>query len=139
MKKCNKSSCNTCPFVNETKIIKSSANKFQVEIKTAVNCESSNVVYIISCDKSSCKYIQYVGETGKKLKERFSQHLQNIRSENCSTSTSEHFNLPNHSISNVNISIIEKCSSNSNMYRKIRESFFINKFETKHLGLNRKV
>ena len=65
--------------------------------------------------------------------------LQNVRSENCTTSTGEHFNLPNHSIANMNVSIVEKCCNDSKMYRKIRESFFINKFETKHLGLNRKM
>ena len=139
MKKCNKPGCSTCPFVKEGKVVKSSANNFQVKIKTAVNCETSNLVYIISCDKPACKFIQYVGETGKKLKERFSQHLQNVKSENCTTSTGEHFNLPNHSIANMNVSIVEKCCNDSKMYRKIRESFFINKFETKHLGLNRKM
>ena len=139
MKKCLKPGCNTCPFVVETKTIRSSTNKFQVDIKASVDCETTNLVYVISCDRQACKFVQYIGETGKKLKERFSQHIQNVKSENPSTSTGLHFNLPGHSIANMKISIVEKCFNDSKMYRKIRESFFINKFETKHLGLNKKL
>ena len=39
----------------------------------------------------------------------------------------------------MKICIIEKCFNDSDMYRKTRESFFINRFETKHLGMNRKM
>ena len=78
----------------------------------------------------------------KKLKQRFNQHLAYVRSTNENqkpTATGEHFNLPGHSIDNMKVSILEKVSQDSITYRKIRESFYINKFETKHQGLNRKM
>ena len=139
MKKCNKTRCNTCPFVVEGKTIKSSTNKFQLEIKSPVDCETENVIYVISCDRQACKFIQYIGETGRRLKDRFAQHIQSVKCENPTTSTGIHFNLPSHSIANMKICIIEKCFNDSDMYRKTRESFFINRFETKHLGMNRKM
>ena len=142
MKKCNQAGCRTCPHVREGKTVYSSANNFKVEIRTPVTCTTENVVYVITCNKRECKYVQYVGETGKKLKDRFSQHLGHVISTNANqnqTTTGEHFNLPGHNISNMKISIIEKCIQDSAIYRKVRESFFINKFETKHNGLNKRI
>jgi len=142
MKRCNQQGCNTCPLVREAKTVYSSTNNYNVEIKEPVTCETQNVVYIITCNRKECKYIQYIGETGKKLKQRFNQHLAYVRSTNENqkpTATGEHFNLPGHSIDNMKVSILEKVSQDSITYRKIRESFYINKFETKHQGLNRKM
>ena len=50
-----------------------------------------------------------------------------------------HFNLPGHSISNMKICIVEKCSQSSDLYRKQREEYFITKFNTKYAGLNKKI
>jgi hypothetical protein len=142
MKKCNQQRCNTCPHVREARTVFSSANNFKVDITTQVTCDTQNLVYVIACDKRECRYIQYIGETSKKLKERFSQHLSCVRSTNENlkqTAVAEHFNLPAHSSANMKVSVLEKCIQNSAMYRKCRESFFINRFETKHLGLNRRI
>ena len=71
MKKCGK--CVTCPYVRPGKTIKATATNFAVEIKTAVDCNTKNVIYNIECLKSGCRQ-QYIGETKKSLKERFNQH-----------------------------------------------------------------
>ena len=142
MKKCNQQSCNTCPLVRETKTVYSSTNNYSVEINAPVTCETKNIIYVITCNKKECKNIQYIGESGKKLKQRFAQHLACVRSTNEDqkpTATGEHFNMPGHSINNMKVSILEKVTQDSIAYRKIRESFYINKFETKHCGLNRKM
>jgi hypothetical protein len=142
MKRCNLPNCPSCPHVREAKVVYSSANNFKVPISTPVSCSTKNLVYVITCDRRECKYTQYVGETGKQLKERFKQHLDCVRSQNENlnkTAVGEHFNLPGHSVANMKVSVIENCRQESAMYRKCRESFFINKFETKHLGLNRKI
>ena len=60
--------CNTCPFVSNQTSVKSSATNFSLVINQPVNCESQNVIYCISCNKSSCKYVQYRGETKRPLK-----------------------------------------------------------------------
>lgn len=141
MKKCNLPNCHSCPHIREAKVVYSSANNFKVTISTPVSCSTKNLVYVITCDKKECKHKQYIGETGKQLKERFKQHLDCVRSQNENlnkTAVAEHFNLPGHSVANMKVSVIENCKQESTMYRKCRESFFINKFETKHLGLNRR-
>ena len=49
-----------------------------------------------------------------------------------------HFNLPGHSIHNMKFTIIEKVKSNDPIYRRERERFHIEKFDTFHFGLNKK-
>ena len=49
----------------------------------------------------------------------------------------DHFNLPGHSLANVKITILEQVKKLDIMYRKEREKYFINKFNTYHQGLNR--
>ena len=88
MKKCGKP-CPTCPFVKEGKSIK--YKKTNWEIYGKVNCETKNVIYLIECNKESCK-IRYIGETGRKLKERFNDHKNYIKSIIPTQSTGEHFN-----------------------------------------------
>ena len=42
-----------------------------------VNCGTRNVVYGIICTR--CDVVAYVGETGRQLKERMTEHLRSIR------------------------------------------------------------
>ena len=53
--------------------------------------------------------------------------------------TGKHFNLPGHSMTNMKLSVLEKCKLDSSNYRKIREAEYINKFDTLRNGLNKKL
>ena len=117
LKKCNMFNCNTCPFVSNQTSVKSSATNFSLVINQPVNCESENVIYCIS-NKSSCKYVQYIGETKRPLKKRFSDHCYYVKKPDLTQPIGFHFNLPGHSISNMKICIVEKCSQSSDLYRK---------------------
>ena len=46
-------------------------------------------------------------------------------------------NLPGHSLAKMKITIIELVKKNDIMYRKEREKYFINKFNSYYQGLNR--
>ena len=127
-------------FTNKKEFsVKSSATNFSLVINQPVNCESQNVIYCISCNKSSCKYVQYIGETKRPLKKRFSDHCYYVKKPDLTQPIGFHFNLPGLSISNMKICIVEKCSQSSDLYRKQREEYFITKFNTKYAGLNRKI
>ena len=141
LKRCNKSRCSTCTHLIEGKQVRSSNNKkVVVSLPDSVTCETSNVVYCISCDKPACKFVEYIGETGARLKDRFSQHLGYIRcAEHDKFPTGQHFNLPGHTENNMKVSVIEKCRIESSNYRKTREAQFINLFDTKRNGLNKKL
>ena len=134
MKKCGK--CVTCPYVRPGKTIKATATNFAVEIKTAVDCNTKNVIYNIECLKSGCRQ-QYIGETKKSLKERFNQHRGYVNNKKLEKATGMHFNMPGHSISDMQVTIVEKVHNKDEFFRKRRESLFIQKFNTKHRGINR--
>ena len=103
MKRCSK--CVVCPYVTEQRIVKSSQNCFVHNINKPVNCDSSNVVYLVECKK--CKE-QYVGQTGRAFKERMKEHIGYIKGKKLTEPTGLHFNLPGHNLSMFQASIIEK-------------------------------
>ena len=132
MRKCNKP-CQACPYIKEQKQIET--QKFTWKINSHVNCESKNIVYIIECSKENCK-MKYIGETERTLAERLEEHRGYINQNKLNKSTGNHLNSRGHSISNLNISILEKVKSNETLYRKEREKYLIRKFNTHYNGLN---
>ena len=48
---------------------------FDFKIKSHITCETSNVMYMIHCTKSN---LQYIGETKRRLKDRFNEHRRQI-------------------------------------------------------------
>lgn len=134
MAKCGKN-CTACPFVKPGNIVNIGNNK-NWKINKNVNCETSNCIYILECEK--CKKF-YIGETGRMLKARLSDHRGYINQQIVSVTTGDHFNLPGHSLANMKVSILEAVKKNDDLYRKERETYFINKFNTYYQGLNREM
>ena len=81
---------------------------------------------------------QYIGETEKTLAIRFSQHRGYARNRETQKATGEHFNKTGHKISDMKITILEKLVSKDPQLRKIRESYCIQKFNTRYKGMNKK-
>ena len=90
--RCGARTCSLCPFtgraaegkkVTQIKIKHSG----QVEdIRDSINCRSKNVLYLLSCEQQTGARIcgqQYVGETGREVKKRFSEHKSSM--EECTT------------------------------------------------------
>ena len=69
MKKCRKANCCCGPYISEHCVVESSATRFKVELRCKVDCNSENFVYCITCKKDNYKQ-QYIGETGRKFKDR---------------------------------------------------------------------
>ena len=68
---------------------------------------------MIECNLPACKQ-QYIGETHRNIQK----------------ATGKHFNLPGHSLSNMEVLILEKVKINNLQYRKEREEYHIRKFDT---------
>ena len=83
-----------CLFI--CKIEKLSAPKRSIKITDHFTCTSANVIYCITC--TLCKKL-YIGETGRRLGDRFREHLRDVEKDdkNASKPVDKHFNLPNHS------------------------------------------
>ena len=66
------------PFVKNSKVVRSTKTSEVVEIKK--------------------QKVQYIGESEKSLKERFSQHLGYVYNEHINQATGEHFNSKWHTV-----------------------------------------
>jgi sulfur relay (sulfurtransferase) complex TusBCD TusD component (DsrE family) len=75
--KCGHARCRYCKGIVLANNFKSSAtNKEYNNITEMANCNSKNVIYLITCN--TCQ-MQYVGETGRALKERLNNHRSDIK------------------------------------------------------------
>jgi hypothetical protein len=131
---CGSKRCLTCPVIlSESSFLSTTYNKYFL-IKTDCNCNSKNLVYLITCKKCN---IQYVGETGDTLRNRVNNHRSTIKLHK-NTAIALHFNTPNHSYENFSIIPIEILTPNITITeRRNRETFWQNTIGTIHpLGLN---
>ena len=76
--------------------MKISGPKRSIKITDHFNSTSANVIYCIT--STSCKKL-YIGETGRRLGDRFREHPRDVEKDdqNASKSVVRHFSLPNHS------------------------------------------
>ena len=98
--KCARSGCKTCLFIVNTSKI--SGPKRSVKITDRFTCTSANVIYCITC--TLCNKL-YIGETGRRLGDRFREHLRDVEKndKDASKPVARQFNLPNHSKKHVAI------------------------------------
>ena len=80
---------------------------------------------------------EYIGQTGRTLAKRFSEHQGYVRNKKLSEATGSHFNEPGHQMSDMKITVLEKVHNRSRAVREQRESMFIREFETEYKGLNK--
>ena len=107
--RCNsKHGCLTCPHIDNERTNYTFNNTGEVrETKQQMTCKSKNLIYMIECKR--CKK-QYIGETKRTLRERFTEHRQatnNPSHANASAAVPTHFNLPDHSIEDMTLIPLE--------------------------------
>ena len=134
--KCTKSCIICTQHIVESKFFSSDNTREVFKVNTAMSCDSSNIVYLLFCHK--CKQSQYIGETQNSLKQRFYLHRSDIkRNQGRCTHVNNHFNGPDHSLSDLRCLPIEEISKECKKTRKSREQFWIAKMKTLHpFGLN---
>ncbi len=88
-KTCNrKSTCRYCPRMSHSGNITNIQNGRTYRTMVNTNCQSSNLVYAISCNICG---IQYVGKTKNTIVKRFGQHFYDIEKKH-DTTVARHFN-----------------------------------------------
>ena len=132
--KCPSLRCGVCnKYLKETNTFKSTRTGKSFNIKTKTHCNQTNIIYLITCTR--CR-VQYVGETGGTVKTRLNCHLYSIRSGK-PTIIGQHFNKNNHSLNNLEISIIEYLDKGTMEHRKKTEKQWIKTLKTNYpFGLN---
>ena len=131
MTKCNHPKCTTCKHLDCSKYFVSSKTKKSFIIRHSFSCSSRYVVYLITCSKCSK---QYVGYTTQHLHVRINHHRSNIFRK-VKTYIANHFNFPDHDITNLRVQCIDKASTLEEL--KQQEHFWIRTLKTKEpFGLN---
>jgi len=123
---CGSKRCMTCTHhAISTEIFKSTYTREIFNIKDNISCGCRNVIYLITCRK--CQ-LQYVGETGRELRERVVDHRSAIRTHK-NTPIGIHFNEEGHSLLDLSVMAIEQ--SDNSLARKQREEYWQRKLHTK--------
>ena len=58
------------------------------------------------------------GETGRRLRERFSEHLRSVRNKSPGFPVAEHFNSASHSLNDIMICGLKRCSGDNTRRKK---------------------
>ena len=137
---CNTRSCRYCPRMNRSGTVSSTTTGRIYSSKTKVCCKSSNLIYCITC--KHC-HMQYVGQTKRRLMDRFQGHFYNVTSKNTNDTVGRHFTAPDHhglddfSISIVDFIFANPKSAQSQELRNLIELKWIHRLRTTApLGLN---
>ena len=123
------------PLVN-TLLTASQVIPFTLQVKHTpslhtlpVTCNTRNVIYMVQCNRCN---LQYIGETKRRLKDRFNEHSHAVDKTNIKSKPT--------AVSHTNMHLIppEKIHSSCDSIRKARESNLIDKAMTlEPHGLNR--
>ena len=119
---CLRPRCYTCSYVQNANMIFVTSGRY-IKIHNRFSCISEAVVYCISCELCDSLYI---GQTCRRLADRITVHLRDIRMNNIDKPESRHLNSPGHDIKNLKVCILKEVKITD---RRIQfESFVINPF-----------
>ena len=111
---CHRPRCNTCSHVALGNTIRGPLRNWNVLGSNP--CISSNVIYAITCTR--CEKL-YIGETKRRLADRFTEHLRSTKINFPGLPVASHFNSSEHSICNAKVSVVASCVNDT--YRKTEE------------------
>ena len=106
-------------------------------------CQECRKLVVFSNILIQCRLcnLQYIGETKRRLKDRFNEHRRptlNPTGNYIHTAVSEHFLTSNHYDNHILLIPIEKLKNALDSFRKAREAYLIHKAETiEPLGINK--
>ena len=133
--------CATCPYItNGLKHYTFSSTGETRNITSHITCNTKNLIYMVQCNRC---HLQYIGETKRRLKDRFNEHRRLVDKTNTKskpTTVSEHFlSQPNHCHTDMQLIPLELIHSSRDSIRKARESLLIDLAGTlEPHGLNRR-
>ena len=85
--------CNACKFVTNCSAMHMEGPKGSFNVTEPFTCISKNIVYDIICKQ--CNII-YIGETGRRLADRITEHIRSIGNNFSGFPVAHHFNPPSH-------------------------------------------
>ena len=132
-KKCEKPRCQICNIITTDTVINIPGTS-HIYHPGNYNCDSSNIVYLLMCNK--CNYGNYVGETSTKFRLRMNNHKKSIRDNHKGFPVAVHYNQADHSINDLSCVILSG-NFTTTADRQLYEQKLIQRFDTYKCGLNR--
>ena len=132
--------CLTCKYISDGQ----TSYTFHATAETRpitnnIDCNSKNVIYIIQSNHCSK---QYIGETKRRLKERFNEQrwpVDNPSNISKTTTVSKHFLTNYHSANDITLVPLELVKSYRDSVRKAREAYLIERGKIlEPLGMSKK-
>ena len=125
---CGRPRCNTCAHTNASPTINTPGGHITINFK--YTCTSNNVVYVIEC--RTCDKV-YIGETGRRLGDRFREHFRSTRQSNTDLPVGRHFALPGPASIDMLVSVIHS-GFRDTQNRRLFQARMIFKHKTLHPG-----
>ena len=105
---CERRRCNTCKFVTNCSAIHIKRPKGSFNVTQPFTCISKNIMYGIICKRYN---IIYIGETGRRLADRITQHIRFTINNFSGFPVAQHFNPPSHfSLNDFSVTGIIHCN-----------------------------
>ena len=130
---CKFSKCHLCPNINTNPTI-TGPNGVPIKISGNFNCNSSNIIYAISCNL--CLKAIYIGETSNCIRQRMNGYRSDIK-HNRNKPVAEHFNKPDHTLDNLKLTVIKEVEGKTKQQREVEEQKIIFKLDCVNQGLNK--
>ena len=132
--RCNDGRCKTCKFIAQNTPSYTFHNTGQTRtVHQNLSCFSDNLICMINCKRclkpDTTLPSQYIGQTGRTLRERFGEHRRGIQN-NTDESVPIHFNLPHHTLNDVELIPLLKVRNSRDSYRYTMEQHFISTART---------
>ena len=89
--------CVYCQVLRKTEgdRFRSTKTGYTYKVRQRIDCESQNVIYLVTCGKGDCHNFQGIGQS-KAIKERFSNYRNHHNTKYNSCGVTEHFLQPGH-------------------------------------------
>jgi len=132
--------CVTCRYITDdrTNYTFSATGEIRT-IHDHIDCNSKNLVYMIHCLRCNK---QYIGETKRRLKDRFIEHRRPVDRHTPSfrpTAVADHFFSDNHSPNDIELVPLQLTHSSRDGLRKVREAYPIERGQTlEPKGINKR-
>lgn len=110
---CTHSNCDYCDHIEITTKLHYNGTTFKT--KGDNNCQTRSVIYAIKCP--TCNLL-YIGETGRKVKERIYDHMYNLKRKNRNIPLTKH--LVDHDVSNTELRFILLDNTANNRNERLR-------------------
>ncbi|XP_062918402.1 uncharacterized protein LOC134353856 [Mobula hypostoma] len=107
---CKRNKCYTCPYTSSLTTIQGPKQSFQV--RQHFTCESAGVIYCVRCSRCG---LLYIGETRRRLGDRFAEHLCSVCQRKQDLPVATHFNSTSHSHSDMSIHGLLYCKDEATL------------------------